>query len=141
MAGERLTAASEKRRPGPRPQVGEWVLCGRTGITLPSDWTLDLVLWTGKGEVVVERFKAAGCGSWVEVVPQATIIRAGDYGDLRQFRDRCAREVGDLCRAVRNAETALGDARKAVWTQLDEIAGRRALEKAGDDPKTEDRHV
>lgn len=104
-----------------RPKVGEYVLIGSSGVTLPGDWFVAKVLWAD-GEEILTEHEAPSHGRCRQVLTIAHVRAIGSISELGQFKETSRVAVADLSRRVREAESALGDARKAVWDKLDDLA-------------------
>lgn len=106
--------------------VGDRVLIGTPGTTMPRDWWKAVVLWIGPCDILVEQFGFGGTPHRVVYGPE--MIRAiGD--DLTEFQEQCCAEVKALSDKVKEAEQALGAARDAVWQKLDEIGASRPVRR------------
>ncbi len=107
--------------------VGDWVLIGAPGISMPGDWFHAQVIWFDDEEVLTAHTPPSGMGTQRNLSSRSQIRMAGDYVALTEFQERCRKEVADLRAKVNEAERALGAARDAVWKRLDEIAEQREI--------------
>lgn len=117
---------------GLQPAVGEQVLIGTPGISMPRDWFLATILWSdpSRGEVVTEHCPPGGNTTPYRQVLSVAHVRAiGTPRELERFRASAAKAVETHWRKVRKCESALSSARSAVWARLDEIGAKaRRLE-------------
>ncbi|MCW5695828.1 MAG: hypothetical protein KIS96_03725 [Bauldia sp.] len=117
---------ARKRAALPDVKIGDYVLIGSTSASFPGNWSTGLVLWVGKGDVLIERANQNG-GTWREV---DSILHVRAHGTLEhcwEAQRRAGEVVRDLIRAAHEAESALVSARDKVWNKLDEFASGLAI--------------
>jgi len=117
---------AKKTTPRVDVNVGDYVLIGRSGVTMPLDWFTAVVLWVGYGEVLTHHATPTTTEGFRQVFPFDSIIAVGTLGDLIDYREHCWRAVEDQERAVRACEADLGKARHAVWKVLDQLRVKAA---------------
>lgn len=115
---------SKKRsRNGAKPAVGDYVLIGTPGVTMPSDWFMARVLWAHGAEMLTEHTPPCGNPPICRQVLPIDMVRAiGGLAELNAFKEQARVAVAEARKAVDTATQALEDAREAVWAKLDEIA-------------------
>ena len=116
-----MPRSTRKPKIEPKPQIGDFVLCGSTRASLPSDWFFGQVIWVGSDDLLIQRTTQNG-QTWRELI-HATGIRAfGTTEDLTSIQSTARAAVKDLAQQIRDAEVALGRARTALWSKVDELA-------------------
>lgn len=89
---------------------------------MPSHWFFARVLWADAQDILTEH--APPCRQppiCRQVLGYDSIIAAGEFEQLSEYKERCRKAVAELSAKVHDAESALGAARDAVWTQIDEM--------------------
>lgn len=112
-------------------QPGDLVLIGSPGITMPGDWFFAKVRWTEGADVLVEQYGLGGTGRFHQLHSIADVRAVGDVAFLNDFEKRCREEVRSLSEQVSACERALGAARDAVWSKLDEIGAAGPARQSG----------
>ena len=100
--------------------VGDRVLVGTPGISLPGDWYFATVLWVQGNEFLIE-FDHGG-QTYREVHDVGYVRAKGDFAALREFQENSRAAVKVLSDRVHQLESELAMARQAVWTELDRLA-------------------
>lgn len=110
----------KKARPAYEPDVT--VLLGAPGVSMPADWWVGVVKWSDDEEVLVEQYGIGGTNPHHQLHSVAHVRASGTVAELVDFRASCIAELAPLIDAVRAAENALTEARRAVYRQLDAMA-------------------
>lgn len=110
------------KRPTVSVKVGDTVLIGAPGVSMPGDWFFATVILVCDGEVATEHMPPSQSGMQRQFFPISYIRGAGEYPALREFQERARAEVADLKQPIKDAELALDAARAAVWQKLDALA-------------------
>lgn len=113
--------ARMKPQTEPKPQIGDFVLCGGTRASLPSDWFFGQVIWVGSDDVLIQRTTQNG-QTWRELIHTTAIRAFGTTDDLVSIQSAARTAVKDLAQQIREAEVALGRARTALWAKVEELA-------------------
>ncbi len=116
-----MPRTDRKTKIKPKPQTGDFVLCGGTIASLPSDWFFGQVIWVGSDDVLIQRTTQNG-QTWRELIHATTIRAFGATEDLVSIQSAARAAVKDLALQVREAEAALGRARIALWSKVEELA-------------------
>lgn len=107
-------------------QIGGHVLCGGTVASYPCHWTLGEILWFDADNVVVKRNTATG-QAWTQMICILDIRAFGTIEELLNVRKQAAEGVKHLQSAVDAAESALGNARAALFNRLEELCAQDHL--------------
>lgn len=103
----------------PVPNVGDYVLIGTFGVTLPSDWFIAKVLWADRNDVLTEHAMPASRNICRQVLSIEQVRRVGPIGELMEYRESRRKAVAELAEKVREAERALHLARTAVYSGIE----------------------
>lgn len=131
MSAEQLAT---KRKPLGRERlaVGDCVLMGMPGISMPGEWHIGEILWLDREHVLILQNHIGGAGKPYPYLHERSYVRAvGTVPELVDIQARARAAVDPLQKAVRQAEEALSDARDAVYRRLDEFAAADPLRNAG----------
>jgi hypothetical protein len=114
-------------------KVGDVVLLGMPGVSLPGDWFIGEVVWFDADHVLVYQSHIGGGGKSFPQLHGMDYVRAiGTVEELGEIRSRVREAVAEFQKYVRSAESMLNDAREAVWARLDEFAAAEPMRSAGD---------
>jgi hypothetical protein len=112
------------RRSASRVAVGNTILFGMPGVSMPSDWCLARVLWTDDKEMMTRHQPHMGADTVHQVSFVTWALRVGSPEELLAYKARCAGSVRRLRAKVDASEQRLGEARKAVWAAIDKMGGQ-----------------
>lgn len=100
---------------------GDYVLLGGTQASYPGHWYLGRVLWVGDTDILIKRSTVNG-ETWREVHFISEIRAVGSVSDLVSIQETAREECSTLQKIVREAETALGEARTNLFAKLERLA-------------------
>lgn len=105
----------------PELPVGTYVLLGGSFASMPSTWFFGRILWSGSGEILVERSTMNG-QTWRQTAYSSEVRAHGSIADLVVIQRQASEATRELQRGVLEAESALGRARAALHTHLEKLA-------------------
>lgn len=114
-------AARKKAKSLPAFKVGDMLLLGGTRASYPGEWYHGKVLWFNADEVLVQRSNQNG-ETYTQIHWISEVRASGDYDDLARIQNTARKGVDELRKKVSEAETALGQARDALWAHLETLA-------------------
>jgi hypothetical protein len=114
-------AKTKPKQKTPRIAIDDYVLIGTLGITLPCDWFLAKVLWTDGADVLTEHRMPASHDVCRQVLSIDQVRSVGSIADVMAFQESCRKSVADFSNKVHDAERALGEARRAVYREIERI--------------------